>query len=326
MFNWKQVAAGYAEREMEDRDARDAFAKQMSLNSRKYLMESGAEKLEALRKNRAEKMSKIQLAGNFGISKEAAVIMDASGDLDVALNHLSKLKPTEINRDNVKAISETVLSKYPEEVRSQILANSLLLGTDFPPEDLEMQLAMAAFDPDQKIEDIRKIYNLIPSDNSGIKIPSANVPLRSAVNVPPSDMNTVNKLIVNGLDRILGDFKSDINEWVWDDPDNGNRIVAELQNVYREAYSSPSYSGDPELALYKAIDNVRTQITDPRNQLKDVVVPPFTDGNTTSLPAPVVPPPLTPPPEDTNQVPGRDQRDRRRNRTEDELYEESLNN
>lgn len=318
MFNWKQVAAGYAEREMEDRDARDAFAKQMSLNSRKYLMESGAEKLEKLRTKRSEKMSKIQLAGNFGISKEAAIIMDASGDLDVALNHLSKLKPTEININNVKAISETVLSKYPEEVRSQILANSLLLGTDFPPEDLEMQLAMAAFDADKKIEDIYKIYNQIPSDSSNIKIPSANVPLRSAVNIPPSDMNTVNKLIVNGLDRIIGNFNSDMDEWVWDDPDNGSRILAELQNVYREAYSSPYYSGDPELALYKAIDSVRTQITDPRNQLEDVVVPPFTDGNTTSLPAPVVPPPLTPPPEDTNQVP-------RTNQNEDDILDNALN-
>ena len=318
MFNWKQVAAGYAEREMEDRDARDAFAKQMSLNSRKYLMESGAEKLEALRKKRSEKMSKIQLAGNFGISKEAAVIMDASGDLDVALNHLSKLKPTEINRNNVKAISETVLSKYPEEVRSQILANSLLLGTDFPPEDLEMQLAMAAFDPDKKIEDIEKIYSKIPSDSSNIKIPSANVPLRSAVNVPPSEMNTVNKVIKNSLDGIIGDFQSDTNTWVWEDPDAGNRIIRELQDVYRDVYADTTYGGNPLDILSDVINNVSDQIRSPGIQLADVEV---------SLdPVPVVPSPLTPVPEDTTQVPGRDQRDRRRNRTEDELYEESLNN
>jgi len=317
MFNWKQVAAGYAEREMEDRDARDAFAKQMSLNSRKYLMESGAEKLEKLRTKRSEKMSKIQLAGNFGISKEAAIIMDASGDLDVALNHLSKLKPTEININNVKAISETVLSKYPEEVRSQILANSLLLGTDFPPEDLEMQLAMAAFDADKKIEDIYKIYNQIPSDNSNIKIPSANVPLRSAVNIPPSEMNTVNKTIRNGLDGIIGEFQSDKNSWVWDDPDNGNRIIRELQDVYRVAYADPTYGGNPLDILSDVINNVSNQIRSPNTQLADVVV---------SLdPIPVVPPPLTPPPEDTNQVPGRDQRDRRRPRTEDEILDNALN-
>lgn len=315
MFNWKQVAAGYAEREMEDRDARDAFAKQMSLNSRKYLMESGAEKLEALRKKRAEKMSKIQLAGNFGISKEAAIIMDASGDLDVALNHLSKLKPTEINRNNVKAISETVLSKYPEEVRSQILANSLLLGTDFPPEDLEMQLAMAAFDADKKIEDIYKIYNQIPSDNNSIKIPSANVPLRSAVNIPPSEMNIVNKTIRNGLDGIIGEFQSDKNNWVWDDPDNGNRIIRELQDVYRRAYSDTSYAGNPLDILSDVINNVSDQIRSPNTQLADVKV---------SLdPVPVVPTPL---PEDDIQVPERDRRDKLKNRTEDQLYEESLNN
>lgn len=314
MFNWKQVAAGYAEREMEDRDARDAFAKQMSLNSRKYLMESGAEKLEKLRTKRSEKMSKIQLAGNFGISKEAAIIMDASGDLDVALNHLSKLKPTEININNVKAISETVLSKYPEEVRSQILANSLLLGTDFPPEDLEMQLAMAAFDPDQKIEDIRKIYNQIPSDNSNIKIPSANVPLRSAVNVPPSEMNTVNKVIKNSLDGIIGNFQSDTNTWVWDDPNAGNRIIRELQDVYKVAYADTTYGGNPLDILSDVINNVSDQIRSPNVQLADVKV---------SLdPIPVVPPPL---PEDDTQVPGRDQRDRRRPRTEDEILDNALN-
>jgi len=316
MINWKLAAAGYAEREMDDRDAREAFAKQMSLNSRKYLMESGKEKLDALREKRTERMSKIQLADNFGISKEAAIIMDASGDLDLALNHLSKLNPEDINKDNVQAISETVLSKYPEEVRSQILTNSLLLGTDFDPADLEMQLAIAAFDPDQKVEDIRKIYNQIPSDNSNIKIPSANVPLRSAVNISPTDMNTVNKVIKNSLDGIIGNFQSDTNTWVWEDPDNGNRIIRELQDVYRTAYADATYGGNPLDILSDVINNVSTQIRSPNVQLADVVV---------SMDPVPVPIPVTPPPEDTTQAPGRDERDRRSPRTEDDLLDEALN-
>jgi len=305
MINWKLAAAGYAEREMEDRDAREAFAKQMSLNSRKYLMESGKEKLDALREKRAERMSKIQLADNFGLSKEAAIIMDASGDLDLALNHLSKLNPEDINKDNVKAISEVVLSKYPEEVRSQILTNSLLLGTDFDPADLEMQLAMAAFDPDQKVEDIRKIYGQIPSDSSNIRIPSANVPLRSAVNISPTDMNTVNKTIRNGLDGIIGEFQSDKNNWVWEDPDNGNRIIRELQDVYREAYADATYGGNPLDVLSDVINNVSNQIRSPGVQLADVVV------SIDSIP---VPDP-TPVPRDNNQP----------NRTEDEILDNALN-
>ena len=315
MINWKLAAAGYAEREMEDRDAREAFAKQMSLNSRKYLMESGKEKLDALREKRAERMSKIQLADNFGLSKEAAIIMDASGDLDLALNHLSKLNPEDINRDNVKAISEVVLSKYPEEVRSQILTNSLLLGTDFDPADLEMQLAMAAFDPDQKVEDIRKIYGQIPSDSSNIRIPSANVPLRSAVNISPTDMNTVNKTIRNGLDGIIGEFQSDKNNWVWEDPDNGNRIIRELQDVYREAYADATYGGNPLDVLSDVINNVSNQIRSPGVQLADVVV--------SIDPIPIPDP--TPVPRDTSQAPGRDERDRRRNRTEDDILDNALN-
>lgn len=315
MINWKLAAAGYAEREMEDRDAREAFAKQMSLNSRKYLMESGKEKLDALREKRAERMSKIQLADNFGLSKEAAIIMDASGDLDLALNHLSKLNPEDINRDNVKAISEVVLSKYPEEVRSQILTNSLLLGTDFDPADLEMQLAMAAFDPDQKVEDIRKIYGQIPSDSSNIRIPSANVPLRSAVNISPTDMNTVNKVIKNSLDGIIGDFQSDTDTWVWNDPDNGNRIIRELQDVYRGAYADATYGGNPLDVLSDVINNVSNQIRSPDVQLADVVV--------SIDPIPVPDP--TPVPRDTNQAPGRDERDRRRNRTEDDILDNALN-
>lgn len=315
MINWKLAAAGYAEREMEDRDAREAFAKQMSLNSRKYLMESGKEKLDALREKRAERMSKIQLADNFGLSKDAAIIMDASGDLDLALNHLSKLNPEDINRDNVKAISEVVLSKYPEEVRSQILTNSLLLGTDFDPADLEMQLAMAAFDPDQKVEDIRKIYGQIPSDSSNIRIPSANVPLRSAVNISPTDMNTVNKVIKNSLDGIIGDFQSDTDTWVWNDPDNGNRIIRELQDVYRGAYADATYGGNPLDVLSDVINNVSNQMKNPGVQLADVVV--------SIDPIPVPDP--TPVPRDTNQAPGRDERDRRRNRTEDDILDNALN-
>lgn len=315
MINWKLAAAGYAEREMEDRDAREAFAKQMSLNSRKYLMESGKEKLDALREKRAERMSKIQLADNFGLSKEAAIIMDASGDLDLALNHLSKLNPEDINRDNIKAISEVVLSKYPEEVRSQILTNSLLLGTDFDPADLEMQLAMAAFDPDQKVEDIRKIYGQIPSDSSNIRIPSANVPLRSAVNISPTDMNTVNKVIKNSLDGIIGDFQSDTDTWVWNDPDNGNRIIRELQDVYRGAYADATYGGNPLDVLSDVINNVSNQIRSQDVQLADVVV--------SIDPIPVPDP--TPVPRDTNQAPGRDERDRRRNRTEDDILDNALN-
>jgi hypothetical protein len=268
-------------------------------------MESGKEKLDALREKRAERMSKIQLADNFGLSKEAAIIMDASGDLDLALNHLSKLNPEDINKDNVKAISEVVLSKYPEEVRSQILTNSLLLGTDFDPADLEMQLAMAAFDPDQKVEDIRKIYGQIPSDSSNIRIPSANVPLRSAVNISPTDMNTVNKTIRNGLDGIIGEFQSDKNNWVWEDPDNGNRIIRELQDVYREAYADATYGGNPLDVLSDVINNVSNQIRSPGVQLADVVV--------SIDPIPVPDP--TPVPRDNNQP----------NRTEDEILDNALN-
>jgi len=300
---------------MEDRDARDAFAKQMSLNSRKYLMESGAEKLEALRKQRAERMSKIQLADNFGLSKEAAIIMDASGDLDLALNHLSKLNPEDINRDNVKAISEVVLSKYPEKVRSQILTNSLLLGTDFDPADLEMQLAMAAFDPDQKVEDIRKIYGQIPSDSSNIRIPSANVPLRSAVNISPTDMNTVNKVIKNSLDGIIGDFQSDTDTWIWNDPVNGNRIIRELQDVYRGAYADATYGGNPLDVLSDVINDVSNQLRNTDIQLADVVV---------SIDPIPVPDPV-PVPIDNNQASGRGERYRRRNRSEDDILDNALN-
>jgi hypothetical protein len=148
-----------------------------------------------------------------------------------------------------------------------------------------MQLAMAAFDPDQTLEDIKKIYGQIPSDDSSIRIPSANVPLRSAINIPPTEMNTVNKLINSSLNGIIGDFQSDTNRWVWDDPDNGNRIIRELQDVYRTAYSDTTYSGNPLDILSDVINNVSDQIRSGDNQLADVVV------SLDPIPTPSVPPP-----------------------------------
>ena len=69
--------------------------------------------------------------------------------------------------------------------------------------------------------------------------------------------------------------------------------------------------------LSDVINNVSDQIRSPGIQLADVEV---------SLdPIPVAPPSLTPPPEDDTQVPGRDQRDRRSSRTEDDILDNALN-
>ena len=259
MFNFKQMLSGYAERDMEIKDARDEFARNLSLKNRSYLFETGITKLENIKQRRSERLSKIELAGTYNLSQEAALMLDASGQLDSTLTYLEKLDPKDLNKNNIKILSETILNQYPEELRSKVLTNSILLGTNFNPEEIQERLTRAAFDANTSVEEIEKIFSEIP-EQKRISVKPAEVAFRAAESVPLEELNLLNVQISKTLDGLIGTWNAEKSNWIWDDSPEGQRVYQELVGIYTNARTTPDFTGSPTVPLDAAMKEVSKAI------------------------------------------------------------------
>jgi hypothetical protein len=263
-LNWKQVTAGAARRDMELRDSRREIADQLSLAKRKYLFETGMDKLKTLREKREGRVAKIRMAEGFGFTREAAIILDASGQLDSQLSRLSKMDDSDINRENIRRISEVVIQKVSPEHRAEILQTMASRNTNFDSAEIADRFVNAVYSSAEG--SLEKAQSILSEFDSSAPVATEPLDLgfRGLKTITPEDTNTINKLVDNVISSNFGNL-------VKRDSQTGNltyegeaapqvgRIRRQLIEAYQDMYYNPEYRQSPVTGLMDLAEGIAYQ-------------------------------------------------------------------
>lgn len=287
MVNLRVAAGGAAARYLQKEDEREAFIRELSMKNRQYLLETGAQKLQDLRDRRDAKLSKIGVATSLGFTEEAAILLDASGQLDKQISELSKLSDDKINKDNIKMISELVVSKVNPEYRAQVL-ESFLTSTNFDVSEIQERFGNAIFNAAEgSVEKASKILSEAPSGSS-MSIDNFDISFRPTRPMTTEDLNTANKAIDNIIQANFGNlYTGDGETYQGEDAPEVGRIRNEMMEVYKNTWNTATYTGNPIDILYSLGDSIYQQTRQQGRPAAGVVVTP----NWQDLPDYTQPPP-----------------------------------
>lgn len=272
MVNLRVAAGGAAARYLQKEDEREAFIKELSMKNRQYLLETGAQKLQDLRDRRDAKLSKISVATSLGFTEEAAILLDASGQLDKQISELSKLSDDKINKDNIKMISELVVNKVNPEYRAQVL-ESFLTSTNFDVSEIQERFGNAIFNAAEgSVEKASKILSEAPSGSS-MSIDNFDISFRPTRPMTTEDLNTANKAIDNIIQANFGNlYTGDGETYQGEDAPEVGRIRNEMMEVYKNTWDTATYTGNPIDILYSLGDSIYQQTRQQNRPAAKVVV------------------------------------------------------
>lgn len=272
MVNLKVAAGGAAARYLQKEDEREAFIRELSMKNRQYLLETGAQKLQDLRDRRDAKLSKIGVATSLGFTEEAAILLDASGQLDKQISELSKLSDDKINKDNIKMISELVVSKVNPEYRAQVL-ESFLTSTNFDVSEIQERFGNAIFNAAEgSVEKASKILSEAPSGSS-MSIDNFDISFRPTRPMTTEDLNTANKAIDNIIQANFGNlYTGDGETYQGEDAPAVGRIRNQMMREYKKTWNTATYTGNPIDILYILGDSIYQQTRQQGRPAAEVVV------------------------------------------------------
>jgi hypothetical protein len=279
--NFKYVLAGAADRFSEIQAENRAYVKDMQSKYRAYLAESGLEKLQKLREGRAASLANIRKAQNFGFTKEAAILLENSGQLEAELENLSKLKISEINKANIQRISETITSRVTPEYQEKVLTEFLKRGSLEDLSDIEDRFVKSIMNvADGSMDKATKIFSEIPSSSSST-IEPFNVSFRGAENLTISEQNTLDTLVEKEIIENFGnqfeiDPRTGQSRYIGDDAAYVNKLMNEMKEQYRAARNNPEFLGDPQSVITSAGEQIREQLKNQTPVLDVNINPTFT--------------------------------------------------
>ena len=263
-LNWKQVTAGAAKRDMELRDSRREIAERLELAKRQHIFETGMDKLKTLREKREGRVAKIRMAEGFGFTREAAIILDASGQLDSQLSRLSKMDDSDINRENIRRISEVVIQKVSPEHRAEILQTITSQSTNFDSAEIADRFINAVYSSAEG--SLEKAQEILAGFDSNV--PSTIKPLdlnfRGFKVLTPEDTNTINRLVDNIISSNFGnlvkrDPQTGSSYYEGDDAPHIGRIKRQLIEAYQTIYNDSDTKKEPVAGLMDLAEGIAYQ-------------------------------------------------------------------
>ena len=288
-------ALGFARAYNEDVARKKELVAQLNNAKREWLFKTGISRIESLRKQRDEKLKRIGMAQNVGFDKEAAVVLEASGELSYILERVDDLRKDpdrDFSKAGVRKMSQAILDNVPEERVAQAMNYALEIGAvgDMDGEKL-IDVIFSATD-EEGLDKARDVLASIPTSVGGGGFGPVGVTnLSGLTQLTPEKAQSARKLIE---DRLKGTLATSVNEdgnVVFDNPTAAGVIVNKAFNYYLEQRANPTIQSD--------VVDVTSDITDKVGSLigSGVQLDDIASGyDFTMNPAEFKAPAVTPPP------------------------------
>ena len=235
------------------------------LAQQKYLMETGLQKFQAIKKSKKESQARISKAVSFGFDRKAALSLEMSGELDSVITRLTKLREDpdkKISKANVRKMSKAILENVPPEKLAQAMEYALDSGAG---EEVTAEKLINAIFSATTPSEVGEAASMI-GDISGESLPSVGpfgLNLVSLTDFRPEKKAQVKKLIEGQLAPLLGHGGSTNQDgntvYNWTNPMAAGRIINNALEYYSERRSDPFLEVD--------LADITTDITNKVNSL-----------------------------------------------------------
>tara|TARA_R110001592_G_scaffold102370_2_gene289133 strand:+ start:2255 stop:3235 length:981 start_codon:yes stop_codon:yes gene_type:complete len=241
-------AAGFAEAYNRDVAEKKAEIAQITAVKREWLLTTGMQKLETRRAAVKESKARISTAASFGFDRNAAAVLESSGELTPIIAKLTKLRASDqegrgISKVGVENMSRAVLENVSEENLAKAINYAFDSG------------AAANFDTEALIDIVFSTDNIdegfkmvgdIPTGSGAPQIGSLGMQLQGLGKLEPGKAIEARKLIETKIAPLLGASVTE-SGWVAEGSEvDIGRIMENAFNYYTYRRADPMLDGDLE--------------------------------------------------------------------------------
>lgn len=265
----------------------------------KYMLETGLSNIQSMKDSVKARNSRVSRASRLGMSREAAVVLELSGQLEFELERMEDLnKKGDLNKDGLRILSEAIMEQIPPEEQ----AAALKYIVEGPMKlddvnDIQNELINAAFSA-KGPEGVEKVFGKISSADLGAPtISSTTFSNRPMEVLTSEEANRIKSTISRNVAGLFGAqlVRLDSGDFSMTGPNaaQAQRISNEMYREFTKAYNDPSITGsslDIIDGLTKSVEDQRfagTELADIRVTVDPITInPPPTPDPTidTSLP------------------------------------------
>ena len=231
-----------------------------------YFLTSGFERVKELNEARRLRAERISMAEGLGLSRDAAAVLETSGQLSLELERLSDLnKKGELDKSQLKKISEFIVESLPEEKVTAAIKYVTQGDLSFSKPGSASETAIAALynaTDEQEFMESALNFSKITSDQPTIKLGPIDYTTRSADIITLSDRRSAYNNLAASIGGYLGtgvvnDAQGNFLSFQGESPENSQAILNNAYNVYENVYKSAGALENPSEIINKIGENVK---------------------------------------------------------------------
>tara|TARA_R110002153_G_scaffold13861_1_gene51124 strand:- start:5638 stop:6597 length:960 start_codon:yes stop_codon:yes gene_type:complete len=237
------MAGGMAEAYNDDVAEKKAQVAQINAIKREWLFKTGMQKMETRRAAVKESRARISEAVGFGFDKDAAAVLEASGELTPVLTRLSKLRDDpekRFSKTGIKKMSKAILDNVPEDRVSAAVKYAFDSGAveDFDAEKL-IDVVFSTSNVEESLQEGFDMVAGIPTGSGIPRISATGVNLGSLTPMTAEKEQKARNLIKERLGDALGGTRTDNGGYQWENPVAANAIIEKSLDYYVRKISDP---------------------------------------------------------------------------------------
>ncbi len=240
------------------------------LAQQKYLMETGLQKFQAIKKSEKESKARVSKGVTLGFDRKAALALEMSGQLDSLITRLDKLNEnpkTRVINTEVKKVSKAILENVPPEKMAQAMEYALDSGAG--QEVTAEKLINAIFSATTPSE-VGEAASMVGDISGGEGLPSIapfGLNFAGITNLPESEVKEARALIESRLAPLIGsegvmNTSSGESFIKFTNPTAAGLIVDKALQYYLNKRTDPYLSGDLTKVSTEIFNNIKTLVSD----------------------------------------------------------------
>jgi len=213
---------------------------------------------------KAEVTGRVSTAVALGLSKEAASILEVSGQLELEIDRLTELnKKGELNKDNLKTLSEHIVESTDED-KAEAALRFVLQGDLSGREPMSTALVNALWSAESPEQFNVALAEAVPNmvEGAGPTITPLSYSNRGASVIPPNQRSAAQNTIAKSMANTLGlqlnyDDNGQFVSFQGEDSGAAQEILNNAYDLWASAYADPAQTGDPQRLINPIVDRIR---------------------------------------------------------------------
>lgn len=250
-------------RQEDAKERADRFTKELLERRKNILIPQIAERMAKRDAAVDAARNRVSTGISLGLTKDAAAILESSGQLGMELERLADLnKKGDLNKEYLKTVSEKIVESTDPDKAQAALKYVLQGSLSGDANDAVINALWFAESDEELVSGIQEAYKgMASSAGAGPSITARQYTTRGAEIFSPSDRSSTQTTIAKSLSARLGleinyDSNGNFISFQGEDAGAAEEILNNALDIYVEYRSNPEYLGDPFDVINPIGDNI----------------------------------------------------------------------